>query len=40
MPRERTSFIVAAMSKNRRMPEGGTACTFWEMRWVFLMRSL
>jgi hypothetical protein len=27
MPSEMTFFIVAAMSKNRRMPDGGTDCT-------------
>jgi hypothetical protein len=32
MPRLITSFIVAAMSKKRRMPEGGTVATLCEMK--------
>ena len=31
IPSEITSVIVAAISKNRRMPEGGMDCTRFEM---------
>src|SRR6266849_5331979 len=31
MPSEMTFFIVAAISKKRRMPEGGTDWTRWEI---------
>jgi hypothetical protein len=34
MPSEMTFFIVAAMSKKRRMPEGGTDWTRWEMKFL------